>query len=250
MTVRALVALVGAALLLTGCRIDVTTAAEFDARGGGEVAVSVRIDGATLRELDRAGVDPALDVELTLGPDSGWRVGRRIDDDGGLVLTYTRAFTDGAGATRALRELSDGVAPQDPAVRLDVTVTTTSRGAVRIAGRGGVSAPATLGVSIDAVPVGPTGEELAALTADAVRAELVVRVAGRIVTDDADTSDGRVARWALPVGDQRDITLAAEAPRWGSSLPVWVWPLLVLAPAAAAWWWRRARVSRAASDAP
>jgi hypothetical protein len=160
-----------------GCRLDVGTDVAFDARGGGEVTIAVRIDGATLRELDRYGADPGLDVELALGPDSGWTTGRRIDADGGLVLTYTRRFADGDEATALLRELSEGVAPQDPAVRLDVTVTTTSR--ARCASTGRVASSAgdarrqhrRRGGRAD-------GEELAALVADAVRAELVVRVAG------------------------------------------------------------------------
>jgi len=251
MTVRALALLVGLSLLAVGCRIDVGTDVAFDARGGGEVAVSVRIDGATLRELDRIGIDPALDVEQTLGQDSGWTIGRRVDEDGGLVLSYRQAFTDGEQATSLLRELSEDVAPQDPAIRLDLRVVTTRRGSVSIAGTGGISAPATLGVSLDDRPVGPTGPELEALVTDALRAELIVRVPGRIVSEDADAIADGVARWALPVGSARDIMLASQdASRW-SRMPGWVRAavlavLLVLAVTA----WRARRVSRAGSGAP
>ena len=209
------VLLAAVAVLLSGCRIGVTSDVAFDRSGGGEVAVAVRIDGATLRELDAAGVDPGLDVALGLGPDTPWRSERVIDADGGLVLTYRRAFTDGAGATALLAELSADVPPQDPALRLDVVVTTSSTGAVRIAGTGALSPPATIGVSIDGVPVGPVGEELAALTAESVRAQLVVHVPGRIVAHDADAVEGRTLRWAVPVGEPRPITLEAEG------LPVW-----------------------------
>jgi hypothetical protein len=227
MSVRAgaLVTLV-AAVVLSGCRIDVGTDVAFDRTGGGEVAVSVRIDGATLRELDAAGVDPELDVALGLGPAPSWRGERTVDDDGGLVLTYRRAFADGAQATALLGELSQDVAPQDPALRLDLTVLTTSAGGVRMAGTGAVSPPATLGVSFDDVPAGPSGEELAALVADAVRAQLVVHVPGRIIEHDADAVDGGTLRWSLPVGAPRPIVLVAEG------LPLWrriLWPLLVVA---------------------
>jgi hypothetical protein len=239
MTVRTLLTVAGLSILLVGCRLDVGTDVAFDARGGGEVTVAVRIDGATLRELDRAGADPGLDVEIALGADSGWTTGRRIDSDGGLVLTYSRRFTDGAEATALLRELSEGVAPQDPAVRLDVTVITTSRGAVRIDGTAGIVPPATLGVSIDDEVVGPVGEELAALVAAAVRAELVVRVPGRIVATDADVSDEQVARWSLPVGSSRPVLLAADGPHWVERVPRWLWPVLLAVLAAGAWWARR-----------
>jgi hypothetical protein len=212
---RSAVALILAAVALAGCRIDVGTEVAFDRRGGGDVGVSVRIDGATLRTLDGAGVDPGLDVALALGADSAWRSERSVDTDGGLVLTYRQPFRDGAGATALLAELSADVAPQDPAVRLDVTVITTPSGSVRMAGTGAVSPPATLGVSIDDVAVGPRGDELAALVAEAVRAQLVVRVPGRIVQHDADVQDGGVLTWTLPVGEPRTIVLVADSP------PLW-----------------------------
>ena len=217
MSVRAgsAVLLAAVAVVLSGCRIGVTSDVTFDRSGGGEVAVAVRIDGATLRELDAAGVDPALDVALGLGPDPRWRSERTVDADGGLVLTYRQPFTDGEGATALLAELSADVPLQDPALRLDVVVSTSSTGAVRIAGTGALSPPATLGVSIDGSPVGPAGEELAALTAESVRAQLVVHVPGRVVAHDADVVEGRTLRWALPVGEPRAITLEAEG------LPVW-----------------------------
>jgi hypothetical protein len=202
-------------LVLSGCRIDVGTEVAFDSAGGGEVAVSVRIDGATLRELDRTGTDPELDVALGLGTTSSWRGERTVDADGGLTLTYRQSFTDGASATALLRELSEDVAAQDPAVRLDVTVVTGADGSVRLHGTGAITPPSTLGVSLDDEPVGPSGDELAALTADAVRATLAVRVPGRIVEHDADLVDGETLRWTLPVGAPRPLTLTADAaPLW------------------------------------
>ena len=218
---RVLAGLLLASVVLTGCRIDVGTDVAFDRTGGGEVAVSVRIDGATLRQLDAAGVDPQLDVAVGLGADTSWRSQRVIDADGGLVLTYRQAFEDGEGATALLRELSDDVAAQDPALRLDVTVITTPTGGVRMAGTGTLSPPATLGVSIDDEPVGPVGEELAALTAQSVRAQLVVRVPGRIVEHDADAVDGATLRWSIPVGEQRTIVLVAEGLPWWRRVPAW-----------------------------
>jgi hypothetical protein len=209
-------------MLLTGCRVDVGTDVAFDRSGGGEVAVSVRVDGATLRALDAAGVDPGLDVAIGLGPGTAWQAQRTIDADGGLVLTYRRAFEDGAGATALLEELSVDVDPEDPALRLDLVVDTSRSGAVRISGTGQLSPPATLGVSLDDVPVGPVDEELAALVARSVRAQLVVHVPGRIVAHDADLVEGGTLRWSLPVGEPRDVLLVADPLPWWRRVSAWV----------------------------
>ena len=225
--------LVLTALLLTGCRLDVGTDITFDRRGGGAVAVAGRIDGATLRELDAAGVDPGLDVAAALGPDTAWEQDRVVDADGGLVLTYRRTFRDGDGAVALLDELSADVAPQDPALRLDLDVVTTTTGAVRMEGTGAVSAPATLGVRIDDVPLGPSGEELATLVDESVDATLRVVVPGRVLEHDADVAEGRELRWALPVGAPRPILLVTEAvPPWRRPVPV-VLALTLLSGAAA-----------------
>lgn len=246
MSVRAPATLLTVAVLLTGCRIGVTTDVTVDRSGGGEVAVAVRIDGATLRDLDAAGVDPGFDVALGLGPDPRWRSERTIDADGGLILTYRSSFVDGTEATALLAELSDGVAPQDPALRLDVTVTTERTGAVRIDGSGSLSPPATLGVSVDGAPVGPVDEELAALTAQAVRAQLVVRVPGRVVTHDADVVDGRTLRWTVPVGAARPITLEAAGIAPWRRIPGWLTVVVPLLAVVAMLVARRSR--RAAPD--
>ena len=222
MTVRG-VLLVLVAVVLAGCRIDVGTEVAVDRRGGGEVAVAVRIDGATLRELDEAGVDPELDVAVGLGPDGAWRSERVVDADGGLVLTYRRPFADGTEATALLAELSADVAPQDPAVRLDVTVITTTAGGVRLAGTGTLAPPATLGVTVDGAPVGPSGDELAALVAESVDATFVVRVPGRVLEHDADVVDGGTLRWTLPVGEARTIVLVADGVPWWRRVPWWGW---------------------------
>ncbi len=231
MTVRTrlTVTLIALAVLASGCRIDVGAAVKVERNGRGEVAVSVRVDGATLRELDRTGIDPGLDVTLGLGAGTAWRTQREVDPDGGLVLTYQQAFTDGEGATALLRELFDDVDAQDPALRLDVTVTTSTAGAVRLEGTGALVPPATLGVTVDGQPAGPSGEELAALTAEAVRVELSVRVPGRIVTHDADRIDGSTLRWVLPVGEPRDLLLVSDpVPLW-RRFPAWPVPLLLAA---------------------
>lgn len=238
-----------AALVLTGCRLDVATDVKVDARGAGTVAVSVRIDGATLRELDRLGVDPGIDVDLTLGPTSTWRNERLVDDDGGLTHVYRRDFSDGRELTAVLRELSDGIAVQDPALRLDVVATTTRTGALTLVGQAGLRPAATTGVLIDDVPVGPSGKELAAMTAAAVRARLDVRVSGAIVESDADRVGERTAGWDLPVGELRPITLVSAPAPWWSRVPwMLIAALVVVASAAGVISVRRRAALRDAGD--
>jgi hypothetical protein len=214
------------AVLVAGCRIDVTTDVTFDVDGGGEVALAVRIDGATLRDLDRLGIDPGLDVEAALDPAAGWRASRTIDPDGGLVLVHRRSFDDGAELATLLRELSDGLAADDPALAVDLVVDTRRRGAVALAGTAGIAPPGSTGVLIDGVAVGPTGAELEALVVSAVRATLRVTTAGGVVSHDGDRAGERIVEWDLPVGEVRAIALVAEAPGWWTTVPWTVVPLL------------------------
>jgi hypothetical protein len=246
---RQLLVLPLVALVIAGCRLDVGTDVEVDARGAGTVAVSVRIDGATLRELDRLGVDPGIDVDLALGPTSRWRSERLVDEDGGLTHVYRRDFADGAELTAVLRELSDGIAVQDPALRFDVVATTTRRGALTLVGNAGLRPPSTTGVLIDDVPVGPSGRDLSALTADAVRARLDVHVAGTVVETDADRAGERSAGWDLPVGGLRPITLVSAPAGWWSRVPWTLVGVLGAAVVAAAAVTVRRRRAASAADA-
>jgi hypothetical protein len=217
------------AILGAGCRIDVITDITFDVDGAGEVELSVRIDGATLRDLDRLGVDPGLDVEAALDPSAGWRASRRSDDDGGLILTYRRGFADGEELAVLLRELSAGLASGDPALTIDLEVQTRRRGVVELVGTAGIVAPSTTGVLRDGEPVGPSQQELERLTIDAVRGVLRVTTAGAIVDHDGDRAGQRVVEWDLPVAAERALMLRSEAPGWWTTVP---W--LLFAPIAAA----------------
>jgi hypothetical protein len=239
------------ALISTGCRIDVVTEIAFDVDGAGEVALTVRIDGATLRDLDRLGVDPGLDVEAALDPESGWRASRTIDADGGLVLVHRRDFADGAELGTLLRELSDGLEDDDPSLVLDLDVDARRRGAVTLSGTAGVVAPSTTGVLIDGRALGPSGQELEALVASAVRATLRVTAAGSVVAHDGDRAGERVVEWDLPVGTVRALALETEAPSWWTTVPWVVVPMLVAGAVLASWGMRRGRgddVDGAADD--
>ena len=244
---RVAAVLVATALAAAGCRIDVAAEASVDVSGGGELLVAVRIDGATLRELDALGVDPGLIALSELDPTAGWRTSRAVDADGGLVLSHRLAVADGAALAAALGALDEGLAPDDPALRIDVVVTTGRGGAVELAGTAGFSPPGTVGLLEDGVPVGPSGDELAALTAEAVRPILRLRVPGPVRAHDGDRIDGRTVTWELPVGDVRPVTLSSAPAGWWRALP----GAAVLGVAAAGgWWWRRHRAVAAGGDGP
>jgi len=217
------------AVASTGCRIDVLTDVTFDVDGAGVVELSVRIDGATLRDLDRLGIDPGLDVDAALDPAAGWRGSRRVDTDGGLILTYSRPFADGDELAALLRELSAGLAPGDPALLIDLEIVTRRRGAVELEGTAGIAAPSTTGVLLDGAPVGPSGEELERLTAAAVRSVLRVTTPGALSAHDGDRAGERVVEWDLPVAGARRVSLRSEAPGWWTTVPWLVVPLLALA---------------------
>ena len=243
---RTAAAVAAAALAVTGCRIDVAAEAVVDVTGGGELAVVVRIDGATLRELDALGVDPGLVALAELDPASGWRSSRSVDADGGLVLAHTLEVADGPALAAALGALDDGLAPDDPALRVDVTVVTGRGGSVELAGTAGFSPPGTIGLLEDGVPVGPSGAELAARTAAAVHPVLRLRVPGPVRSHDGDRLEGRTVTWALPVGDVRPVTLSSAAAGWWRALPGVAAAVLAVA---GAWWWRR-RGAAARTAAP
>ena len=212
-------ALAAIAVIGAGCRLDVAADARVDVTGGGELVVAVRIDGATLRELDELGVDPGLVTAAELDPATGWRASREVDADGGLVLSHRRAFRDGPDLAAALAALDDGLAPDDPALRIEVDVATGRGGAVRLSGTAGFSPPGTTGLLADGVPVGPAGAELAARTAEAVRPVLRLHVPGPVRRHDGDRLEDGTVTWVLPVGDVRPVTLESGPARWWRALP-------------------------------
>jgi hypothetical protein len=232
------------AVLSVGCRLDITAAADVRADGSATLELEVVLDAALLAELDALEVDPTAELTAAAADGSGgWDLERTTTDDGGLALVLEREVADAAEIGPSLRDLAAGLAPEDPALLLDLDVEVDEQGAVAIAGTGALRAPATTGVELDEQPLGPAGDELAAIVADAVSATLSVTVPGPIEQHDADEVSDRTARWELPVGAPRPVTLTASAPndlaRWLTVAAV-VGGVLLFA-GAGRWWWRRRR---------
>jgi hypothetical protein len=230
-------------VLLAGCRLDVTGELTIARDGRADATVELAVDESTLAELDALGVDPTAELTAAVSQAPGWEVTRERPEDGGLAIRLTRPSVDAAAAADAFRELTAGLTDDDPALVVDLEVEVDDEGAVQLQGTAGFRPPATAGASIDGDPVGPDEDELAALTAEAVTARLVVRVPGTFVEHDADEIDGRTAVWELAVGEPRPIRAVAAAPTGPpAGLVVAVAAaLLVVALAALTWWWVRRR---------
>jgi hypothetical protein len=207
------------ALLAVGCRLDVTAAADVRADGSATLAVEVVLDAALLAELDALEVDPSAELTAAAADGDGWELQRTTTDDGGLALVLEREVADASAIGGSLRELAAGLSPQDPALLLDLDVQVDEQGAVSLSGSGALRPPATAGVELDGRPIGPAGDELAAIVASAASAALRVTVPGPIEEHDADGVSDRTARWELPVGEPRPVTLTAGAP---GGLPSWL----------------------------
>lgn len=221
------------ALALTGCRLGVGTEVDVARDGSATVAVRVRVDGALRAELERLGVDPRVDLDLALADDRTWARSEEVDADGGLVLGFARRVADVADLGDVLRGLADGLAPEDPALVVDLEALPGRRGAVRVAGTVSIRPPAVAGAVRDGQPVGPAGDDLAALTDEVVDATFRLRVPGAIVRHDADRIEGRTLVWDVPVGAERTIDLeAAPAPWWAPSRVA----VAAVAAVGAVWW--------------
>lgn len=171
------------------------------------------VDRALLAELDVLGVDPTADLEAAVtaqDPTDGWSVDRRAGDDGGLAVTVTRAAATPDELTDALRDLSSGLSPDDPAIEADLDLDVTQDGAADLAGTAALRGPAGPGLLDE--PGAVTAEELAAITAEAVTAELVVTLPGPPTSHDADQVTGSRLTWQLAVGETRSVTASSSAP--------------------------------------
>jgi hypothetical protein len=101
-------ALALAALVLTGCRVDVTTSVALDVDGGGSVTVEVVADREVLDRVPDLAEQLRLDDLIA----SGWQtVGPVPTPEGGLQLTLTHVVNGVAEANQVLAELNGDGGP-------------------------------------------------------------------------------------------------------------------------------------------
>lgn len=241
--------LLSVAMLLAGCRLDLAAETVVEHDGSGTVAVVARLDPQLLDELDALGVDPTAELEAAAAVTDGWDVDRTLEDDASLTVRLSHDVADVGAIGDAYRELAAGLGPDDPALLVDVEVARGADGSVDVGGTATLRPPATAGMTVDGVPVGPDADELGEIVDRAVTAEVVMTLPGRIDAHDGDEIDGQTVTWQMEAGETRPIDAHARPPAWWQQLP-----LAVVGGGAAAaavlvalgvWWWRR-RVTREA----
>jgi hypothetical protein len=249
---RSLLVVLVLAGILAGCRLDVTAEGRIDQDGTGVARLVLEADEALLDELDGLGVDPTAEVVAAGADAAPWTVEREAGGDT-LTLRLSRRVDDPRALGDAFRELAAGLADDDPALVIDLDVTMTDDGALTVHGDAGLRPPASIGVELDGVPVGPDAELLAGVTEDAVRARLVLQLPGSVAAHDGDALDGRRVTWLLPVGGTRSLSATSAAPTPVDAVPAWGWALgglaVVVMVALALWLVARRRAGRSSAVA-
>lgn len=204
--------LVAAALALTGCRIDVL--AELDLRddGSGTAVLELFLDRELLDLLDELEVDAVDEVEAAVEDAEDWDLHVEAEGFEGLRLRLTHEGPDPAAA---LKQLSAGLAPEDPGLRadLEVRVDEVEDGPdeLGLAGDVVLSAPDAPGVIDESgQPVGPDREELEQRMRDSVTGALVVAMPGTLRSHDADRIEDTTLRWDLPVEEPVEVSVTSR----------------------------------------
>lgn len=234
-------ALLVLALLLAGCRLDLIADVEVGTDGG-VARLTLALDGGLVAELDALAVDPTAELEAAAADVDGWQVQRSRRDDGSLDVTLERSVADASELGPAFRELTAGLADEDPALELDLDVRPGPDGEVSVDGQARLRPPATSGAAIDGDPVGPTGQDLVALMEDHVTAHVAVTLPGEVVEHTGGELAGRTITWEVDAGDTARIEAAAAPAPWWRQLPSWALPAaaaVIVVSLLAVWWSRR-----------
>lgn len=211
------------AVLLAGCRLDLVADVEVGTDGG-VARMTLALDGGLVAELDALAVDPTAELEAAATDVDGWEVQRGRSDDGSLDVTLERSVADASELGPALRELTAGLADEDPALELDLDVQPGPDGEVAVDGQARLRPPATSGAAIDGDPVGPTGQDLVRLMEDHVTAHVGVTLPGEVVEHSGGELAGRTITWEVGVDETVEIEAAAAPAPWWRQLPAWVLP--------------------------
>ncbi len=219
---RLLVSLVGA-LLLAGCRVDVTVDLIIGADGTGDLTVTATADAEVVEQAAGLAEDLRLDDAIA----AGWTVeGPTPTDDGGLTVTLGHPVTSAAEATNLLASL--GPPFTDVHVErttVDDETTVTLSGRLNLASGFESFADSELLASAGGAPF---ADELDGLTpAETMSVVLRADLPGEVVETTGERRDGAL-EWEAPLdGSSVDLaTTTVQRPARGGS---WARPLSVLA---------------------
>lgn len=201
-----------AALVLSGCRIDVTAELALRADGGGTAVVDVELDRELLNLLADLELDPVGEVEQAVAEAPDWDLEILVERGDGLRLRLAHEGDDPAGA---LWDLSTGLVEGDPGLFVDLDVLVLGQDELEVVGTAAVRPPATPGaVDETGSPVGPGESQLRSRMIEHVDAALIVTMPGEVRAHDADSAEDRTLRWELPVAQSVEILARSEAPSW------------------------------------
>jgi len=205
-----------AGLLLTSCRVDITTSINVADNGSGVITVNVSADAAT--------VDAAPELTDALNLDdlraAGWDATVQADrPDGGVLVVLTHSFTTTDQATALLAQLAGSNGPlRELALSRtggmnDATYVFSGRGGLPqgLAGFADAEALSALGGAPFAQSLTATGASLS----DALGLTLRITMPGQVLETTGEQSarddDDRFTTftWSVPV-DGTDLTLAAS----------------------------------------
>lgn len=201
-----------AALVLCGCRIDVTAELALQADGSGTAVVDLELDRELLNLLADLELDPVSEVEGAVAEESDWDLQVLVERGDGLRLRLEHEGDDPAGA---LWELSSGLSEGDPGLFVDLDVLVLGQDELEVVGTALVRPPATPGaVDESGEPVGPGESQLRSRMIEHVDAALIVTMPGEVQAHDADSAKDRTLRWELPVARSTEVLARSEAPSW------------------------------------
>ncbi len=226
-------ALTGAVLAATGCRLELDVNVAMEEDGSGTVEVVTALDPEA---VDRIGGDLAAVVELDDLRSAGWTVdGPTEDPDGSTRLQVRRAFGTPEEAGEIFAEIAGAEGPfQDFELRRDVSFATTEWAfSGRVDFSGGLEALGddALAEELDGEPLGRSVEEIEAQLGESLSRVLQVRVRVRLpgeVSSNATTQADNGAVWQVGFGEGA-VDLEAEGSQRRTSSLVLVGLAVVLA---------------------
>lgn len=204
-----------ALLLLTGCKVGISVEVEAGARGEGHVRATVTLDEEAAAQVP----DLAEQLRVDDLEAAGWEIdGPTPIAGGGATLRATKAFASGAGAARALEELSGPSGPFGTLrLRLDRgfwKTRTALEGMVDLSAGLGVFGDETLAQRLGGANLGvdpaAVERELGRPLAEVFSFEVLADLPGRVTSNSSAARDGKVV-WPVPLGATMPIRATSEA---------------------------------------